>query len=130
MILLDTDVMVEVQRGRPGAAAWLRTLDGPIALPAPVAWEMLVGARDRVELERTRRFLSAFDVEDVEETDSRRATQLISEHCLASGLSLPDYIIAAQCLNRGATLYTFNLRHYQPVSGLHAAIPYQRTSQL
>jgi predicted nucleic acid-binding protein len=126
LILLDTDVMVEVQRGRAGPAAWLSTLQDHVALPAPVAWELLVGARDRAELQRTRRFLATFDVEDVDSTDSERATQLITEHCLSSGLSLPDYIIAAQCMNRGATLYTFNLRHYRPVPGLSAAVPYQR----
>ncbi|HET6382994.1 MAG TPA: type II toxin-antitoxin system VapC family toxin [Armatimonadota bacterium] len=126
MALVDTDVMVEAQRARPGAAAWLAELRGDVALPAAVAWELLIGSRDSAELERARRFLAGFSVVEIQEEDSARARELIGEHCLSSGPGLPDYLIAAQALTRQATLYTFNVRHYQAIPGLNARVPYAR----
>jgi predicted nucleic acid-binding protein len=118
--------MVEVQRGRPQAAAWLEALEDEIALPAAVAWELLVGSRTKLELERSRRFLEAFSVTEILPEDSLAARELILAHCLSSGLGLPDYLVAAQALTRRATLYTFNVRRYQTVPGLDAREPYVR----
>ena len=127
IVLLDTDVMIEVQRGRPGAARWLASLSDAVAIPAPVAWEMLAGARNLDELVRTVRFLRSFAVEQVDVADSRLATDLIARLALSSGLSLPDYLIAAQTLNRRALLHTFNVKHYAAVPGLGIAVPYDRS---
>lgn len=37
-----------------------------------------------------------------------------------------DFLIAAQALNRNATLYTFNLKHFGAIPGLDARAPYAR----
>jgi predicted nucleic acid-binding protein len=126
MILLDSDLLIEVQRGQAKAALWLNGLMEPVALPAPVAWELMFGSRDKNELAKAQRFLSSFDVEPLTSADSTLVEQLIGQYRLSTGLSLPDYLIAAQALNRQATLYTFNLRHYQAISGLDARAPYTR----
>ena len=126
MILLDSDILIEVERGRQKGLDWLRTIDGAIALPAVVALELLFGARNRAELDRTRRFLAGFDVEELDGNDSSLVRELVGEHVLSSGLGLPDFMIAAQALNRKATLFTFNLKHYRSIPGLDAREPYQR----
>ncbi len=126
MTLLDTDVMIEIQRGRPKAEAWLRSAVGDVAVPAPVAWEMPIGSRDKLELAKAARFLNQFDVEEITEQDSALAGSLLHQHCLVSGLSVPDYIVAAQAITRGATLYTFNKKHFGVIAGLRAAAPYER----
>jgi len=59
MLLLDSDVLIEVQRGRPNAKEWLLNLQDPIALPAAVAWEMLYGSRNKQELRKSERFQSS-----------------------------------------------------------------------
>ncbi len=87
---------------------------------------MLTGARDRVELGRTVRFLKSFAVVDIDPADSRLATELITDLTPKSGLSLPDFLIAAQAINRNAVLCTFNMKHYAAVPGLNAVAPYER----
>lgn len=126
VILLDTDVLIEVERGRQKGLDWLQTVDGEIALPAVVALELLFGARNGVELDRTIRFLADFDVEELDAHDSSLVRKLVADHVLSSGLGLPDFMIAAQALNRQATLFTFNLKHYRAIPGLDAREPYQR----
>ena len=125
VILLDCDVLVEAQRGRPEAAVWLRNVTD-VALPAPVAWEMLFGSRDKQELTRSQRFLESFAVEPITPEDSDLAQKLIVAHVLKSGLSLPDFLIAAQALNRAATLYTFNRKHFSAIPKLDVREPYRR----
>ena len=50
MLLLDTDVMIDVLRGHPPAVAWLGTVHTEvIALPGYVAMELIQGCRDHQE---------------------------------------------------------------------------------
>ena len=126
MQLLDTDVLVEIQRAQPLAAEWLRSLKGEIAIPSVVAWEMLFGSRDKAELERSQRFLATFAVTHLTPKDSELAGRLIADYTLSTGLGLPDFLVAAQTLNRQATLFTFNLKHFAAITGLKAKAPYKR----
>ena len=73
-----------------------------------------------------QKFLSSFDVVWPEETDFAAAYQLLTEHRPASGLSIPDYLIAAMALARSARLYTFNLKHFRIIVGLDSQEPYSR----
>ena len=56
MILVDSDVEIEVQRASLGAKAWLANLHGEPALPSAVAWELIVGSRNAIELSRAETF--------------------------------------------------------------------------
>lgn len=124
--LLDSDVLIDVQRALPSAATWLAGFTDPLALPAAVALEMLMGSRDKAEMARNERFLRNFDVEDFDPTDTALAQRLVFEHRLHTGLGLGDFLIAAQALNRKATLFTFNLKHFRTIPGLDARTPYVR----
>ena len=126
MQLLDTDVLVEIQRAQPLASEWLRSLKGEIAIPSVVAWEMLFGSRDKAELDRSQRFLDGFAVTHLTPKDSKLAGRLIATYTLSTGLGLPDILVAAQTLNRRTTLFTFNLKHFAAITSLDAKAPYNR----
>jgi predicted nucleic acid-binding protein len=127
MILIDTDVLVECLRGSDAANTWLRSLrTETFAIPGVVAMELIVGCRNQAEVQRIRKFLSAFNVAWPDASESARAYDLLATHRLASGISIPDCLIAAMALARGVRLYTFNLKHFQGLSGLDAQPPYSR----
>jgi predicted nucleic acid-binding protein len=48
---------------------------------------------------------------------------LIAAHRLSTGLSLPDFLIAAQAIHHSTTLFTFNLKHFAAIPGLDAKAP-------
>ncbi len=51
MIFLDTDVLIDYQRGLPAAATWLRASSSQIfAIPGIVAMELVVGCRNKEDL--------------------------------------------------------------------------------
>ena len=125
MNLVDTDVLVDCLRGTTAAQAWLGQLaEQPSAVPAVAAMELVMGCRDRADLERIQRFLATFEVVWPEAAEFAAAYQLLLAHRLSSGLDIPDCLIAATALARNARLYTFNLKHFQVVPGLDVARPY------
>ena len=57
MLLLDTDVCVDIARGYPPALEWYDQLPAPAALPGLVVLELLRGCRNTREMQRMRRVL-------------------------------------------------------------------------
>jgi predicted nucleic acid-binding protein len=131
VILLDTDVLIDCLRGLPAADAWLEeSADQVFAIPGIVAMELIVGCHDKADLQRTRAFIHHFDVIWPAASEVRQAFNLLVAHRLQFGVSIPDCIIAAMALERGALLYTFNLKHYQMFPGLEVREPYIRAHGL
>jgi predicted nucleic acid-binding protein len=127
VILVDTDVLIEFRRGDPRAVEWIASQgDVPLPIPGVVALEFVVGSRDGVELQRAKRFIGVLDVQWHDVADQALAYDLIGRYRLRTGLGLSDFLIAAQALNRKATLYSFNLKHFGAIEGLDIRAPYPR----
>ena len=127
MNLIDTNVLVDCLRGTAGSKTWLSKLDKEFfAVPGVVAMELLMGCRDRVDLNVVRRFLATFDTIWHTAPEFAGAHDLLPAHRLTSGLGIPDYLIAALALSRHARLYTFNFKHFQTISGLDVQQPCSR----
>jgi tRNA(fMet)-specific endonuclease VapC len=126
-VFLDTDVLIDCLRGTSSAQEWLaRAASETFQIPGIVAMELIVGCQNQADLQRTRKFLSAFDVVWPDASEFAQAYELLATYYLASGLSIPHCLIAAMALARSARLYTFNLRHFRTVRGLDAQAPYTR----
>lgn len=125
---LDTDVLVKCLRGIPSALDWLNSHPAEdMFVPGIAAMELAAGCRNKIELKQVQRLLKDFEVVWPDAQDSQRAYELLIAYRLSFGLGIPDALIAAIVLNRSATLYTFNLRHFQAIAGLAAKRPYART---
>jgi predicted nucleic acid-binding protein len=127
MVLVDTDVLVDCLRGIPQAKAWLEQASTEVlGIPGVVAMELLIGCRNRAEIEKLQSFLSAFSIVWPDAAEFAQAYELLAEHRLTSGLGIPDCLVAAMSLTRKARLYTFNLKHFQVISGIDVQEPYSR----
>ncbi len=127
-VLLDTDVLVDCLRGTPAARTWLEQATAEsFQVPGVVAMELLMGCQNKADLERTRKFITAFDVVWTEAAEFAKAYELLAAQRLSSGLSIPDCLIAAMALTRSARLYTFNSKHFKVVAGLDTQEPYTRS---
>lgn len=126
MILLDTDVLIDVQRGHPPALAWFSGLAVPPSVPGLVVMELIQDARNSQEVRRALRLVSPLPVLWPAEAHSARALSDFSALHLSHGLGLLDSLIAATAIGHGATLCTFNVKHYRAISGLSMLQPYDR----
>ncbi len=127
-VLLDTDVLVDCLRGTVTAQTWInQTAAQSFQVPGVAAMELIMGCRNQMDLQRTQKFLSTFDVASPTADEFEQAYKLLTHYRLTSGLSIPDCLIGAMALARSATLYTFNLKHFRMISGLNVAAPYSRS---
>ena len=112
MVLLDTDVLVEVLRGKPAALAWLAGVNTcEFGIPGIVAMELLCGCRNRNEQNQVRKFAAQFTILWPVEHEFAVAFDLLAEHRLTSGLSIPDCLIAAMALGRRCLGYDISEKY-------------------
>ena len=126
MDLIDTDVLIDIQRGHPPALAWFAGLTQLPAAPGFVAMELIQDARNASEVRRALQLVAPLQVVWPTEADCARALSDFTAYHLSHGLGLLDALIAACAVGRSATLFTFNIKHYRVVPGLTVAKPYTR----
>jgi predicted nucleic acid-binding protein len=128
MILLDSDVMIDLLRQHPPAVAWFAGLDEntEIALPGFVAMELIQGCRNREEQERLQRAIAPVGVVWPTPAACDRALELFLQHHLSHGAGLLDVLIAQTAMAFGLPLYTFSQKHYEFLSDLQTVQPYAR----
>lgn len=126
MDLVDTDVLIDVQRGHPPALAWFAGLTELPAVPGLVVMELLQDARNSHETRQSLKLVAPLRIVWPTEADCSRALSDFTNYHLSHRLGLLDSLIAACAIGRSATLYTFNVKHYQVVPDLVTAEPYPR----
>lgn len=127
MILLDTDVMIDVLRAHAPALAWLSSLgNAPIGLPGLVALELVQGCRNRAEQQRVEKVLKDHKLYWPTAADSDRALHDFLRLHLKGGIGVNDTLIAETAIGLNVPLATFNVRHYRSIRSLVTQQPYQR----
>jgi predicted nucleic acid-binding protein len=124
--LLDTDVLIDVQRGHPPAVTWFSTITQPLAVPGFVVMELIQAARNTREVQDARKQVAGIPIVWPTQADCSRALADFTTLHLSHSPGLLDALIAATAVGRSATLCTFNVKHYRAVPGLTIAQPYKR----
>lgn len=127
MILLDTDILIDVQRGFSPAVEWLESLAELPSVPGFVIMELIQGARNNGQIRQALKLVAPFSVVWPTEDDCRRALSDFSVYHLSHSLGMLDALIAACAVGRSATLYSMNIKHYRSVPDLQVLAPYTRT---
>jgi len=126
MLLLDTDVLIDVQRGHLPALDWLASLDELPSVPGLVVMELIQDARNTQQMRQALKMVSPLPVVWPTRADCDRALSDFTAYRLSHRLGLLDSLIAACAIGLSADLCTFNLKHYQIVPGLTTTQPYPR----
>ena len=125
-MLLDTDVLVDIERGHPAALTWIATLTDPPFVSGFAALELARGAANKAQLRRIRKFLNDFPLLWPTAADMAQAFDKYAVLRLSHGLGLLDSLIAATAVGSGEDLVTFNRKHFGAVPGLVTVQPYVR----
>src|SRR5256885_16846769 len=126
MDLLDTDVLIDVQRGHPPALAWFAGLTDLPSIPGFVAMELIQDARNVQEVRNAQALVAPLRLTWPTESECAIALANFATLHLSHGLGLLDSLIAACAVGRAARLCTFNVKHYVAVPGLLTFQPYVR----
>src|SRR5262245_43084881 len=125
MILLDTDVAVDILRNHPPAITWLQGLGAaPLGLPGLVVMELLQGCQNKAEQQRVEQFCQSYTLCRPTESDCQRALKDFAAFHLSHNQGLLDALIAHTAVGLSEPLATFNVKHYGLITGLTTIQPY------
>ncbi|MGR3319669.1 MAG: type II toxin-antitoxin system VapC family toxin [Candidatus Anammoxibacter sp.] len=126
-ILLDSTILIDLSRANGKAIDFIDTVkkkNQEIAVSIISSMELIIGCRDKTEIDKTLKFLIDYPVIDISVPISGKAYQLIIQYSKSHGLVIPDAFIAATALDENLTLITSNVRHFDMIAGLGVQKPY------
>src|SRR5579862_4832813 len=95
MELVDTDMLIDVQRGHPPALAWFAGLTVYPGVPGFVVMELIQDARNKQEVRRALKLVAPLQIVWPTEVDCARALSDFTVYHLSHNLGLLDAVIAA-----------------------------------
>ena len=121
VLLIDTDVLIDAGRGIPEAVTVLdqAAARGDLAISVVTEMELIVGCRNRRELEALTRFLAHFAILYLDRTASEQAARLLRQYRLSHDLLIADALIAATAISRDIPLISKNQRDYRYIHSLN-----------
>ena len=123
-LLVDTDILIDVSRGIPIDINRLQSEanNSILAISTITQMELIVGCRNKAELQNLEKFLRHYTIIKVNEFISDKAIELLSQYRLSHGLLIPDGFIAATAIIFDAPLLSKNQRDYRFISELNLLI--------
>ena len=121
MIVLDTDVLIDILAGKEPWAAWFgeRLPSRRLAVTSISRFELLAGAPTPEKAEKLRTFLRPLAVLPFDREAVDRAGEVAADlRRRGNPLPMADLAIAGICLELGASLLTRNRRHFEPIAEL------------
>ena len=125
--LLDSTVLIDLSRGNVNAADYIdheRTANVPLFVSVIPAMELVVGCRNKEEVQKITKLVSAFTLLPLSPKTSAVAYELIQEFSKSNGLAIPDALIAATAVGNNLELASDNVRHFSMIPNLVVNRPY------
>ena len=127
MVLLDTDIMIDLLREYPPAVSWLGSLEEEdVILPGFVVMELIQGCPNKAEQTQLESALEPYGVIWPLPEICQEASTTFSTYHLSHGLGILDALIGQIAVALGLPLHTFNQKHYQIIPELQTLQPYRK----
>jgi predicted nucleic acid-binding protein len=121
--LVDTDVLIDVAKNNSAAIAYLDNLSESWSISVITALELLVGARDKKEIQKIDEFLAAVPTILLTPAVGTTAYKLLKQFSRSHGLRVFDSLIAGTSIEQSRTLITRNRKHFSMIAELKLEIP-------
>jgi predicted nucleic acid-binding protein len=127
MILLDTDILIDIFRRHPPAVAWSQSLaNQQPAVPGFVAMELMAGCHNKKEMTLLPNNIKNYLILWPSTAASEAMIDVFATARLTHALGIMDALIAATALAHSVPLHTFNQKHFGAVPNLQTIQPYVR----
>lgn len=123
--LLDTSILVDILRGYKPTRDWVDSISPADRFVSVItAAELLAGCRNQTEQRAVERELALYAMLWLDEGASQSALEWYRRFHLSHGIGFLDCLIAATAVERGLRLATLNLKHFAPLTNVHAERPH------
>lgn len=119
--IVDTDILIDAGSGVLEAVKCLQNLKASsgLAIRIITQMELMVGCRNKVELQTLLNFLKQFYIIKIDQAVSDTAVDLLRSYRLSHNLAIPDSLIAATAIVWNYPFITKNQRDYRFIQGLN-----------
>lgn len=125
MIIVDSDIFIDVFRQHPAALSWFKSLgDERIILPGFVAMELLQGCPNKLEQLKLKQYLDQYEIVWADINTCEDALNVFFDFNLSHGIGIIDTLIGQIAVSMNLPLYTFNSKHYAVIPKLELIQPY------
>ena len=111
MILIDTNIFIEIYRGNVAIASIVDNIP-EIAVCDVVRAELFYGARNKQDLQEIITDLEEFSVFPLTQQISELAVNFVKTYCLSHKLEFADALIAATAILHNVELYSLNRKDF------------------
>jgi len=118
MILLDTNVLIEILKDNRVTIEKVESFHGRLAISSITVMELFYGALNKAEMKKLEAFVSLFEIIDINEAISTQSTLLVKRYAKSHNLDIPDAIIGSTALVLKSPLFTYNLKDFRFIDGL------------
>lgn len=128
MIILDSDIMIDLLRQYDPAVGWLASLgEEEILLPGFVVMELLQGCSNKMEQGKVEQFLAGFEIVWPLPETCTKALEVFARYHLSHNVGLLDALIGQTAVALNLPLHTFNRKHYAAIPRLVTVEPYNKS---
>lgn len=122
--LVDTDILIDVGRNINAAIKRLEAEEQVVTVGLSIVtqMELIVGCRNKKELNALDRFLKRFQIISLKDI-TNKAIDLLHRYRLSHGLLIADSLIAATALVMDVSFLSKNEKDYRFIDGLKL-LPY------
>jgi predicted nucleic acid-binding protein len=114
--------MIDLSRGNADAADCVDSLSDP-AISIVTAQELIVGARDKRDLNAIDSLVSMYRVIHIDAAIGQHAYELLKLYAKSDGLRTFDSLIAATAMELNCILVSRNRKHFAMIEGLRFEAP-------
>ena len=118
IVLLDTNILIEILKGDDRTITTIETLEAKLSISSVTVMELYYGALNKTELVKLEKFVSLFNIIELNENISRQATKLVKNYAKSHALDIPDSLIASTALTLNAKLVTYNAKDFKYIDGI------------
>jgi predicted nucleic acid-binding protein len=126
MLVVDTDILIDIQRNHVPALEWFGGLTEQVTITGFTAMELIQDARNAREVALAQKLVAPFPVIWPSSADCEKARILFASQHRTHGIGLLDSLIASTVIGLGCELATHNVRHFRAVAGLRLLQPYAK----
>lgn len=120
LLLIDTDVLIDYSRGIEKTKGILKNLESDYILSISVVTqlELMVGCENKTDFKSLQKFLSNFEIIQLNKSTSEIAVDLFKKYRLSHGVLIPDMLIASTALTLEIPLLSKNQKDFRFIKKL------------
>ena len=118
MIVLDTDVLIDILNDNQSTIEKIQSFDSKLAISSLTVMELLYGALNEEEVKKLENFFTLFEIININEEISKQSISLIKTYSRSHKLDTSNSLIASTALTLDIPLFTSKLEDFRFINGL------------